>query len=153
MHCLLSKFIHHHPCQGTLVYRIYVLFKHAFPLCQGQTCQQSDLASTEGRQWRGGLLQLSLKFLENLMQCHPRVQETWAVGRISDNEVLAGSQTQCSNALLTLMQLHWAGYMWRMDGGRMLEQLLGVNAVTLAKEPLNIAEGHSRSVQSYINTV
>lgn len=121
--------------------------------CQGQTCQQSNLASTEWRQWRVGLPQLSMKFLENPIPCHPRAHETWAVRRITDNEVLAGSQAHCSNALLTLMQLHWAGYMWRMDGGRMLEQLLGVNTVTLAKELLNIAEGYSHSVRPYINTV
>lgn len=126
MYFLPNKCIHHHPCQVTLVYRIYVLFTHAFPLCKGQTCQQSGLASTERRQRSVGLPQLSMKFLENLILCHPRACETWAVRRITDNEVLAGSQPHYSKALLTLMQLHWAGYKWRMDGGRMLNQLLGV---------------------------
>lgn len=72
-----------------------------------------------------GLPSLSSRFLKTRFSVTEEPMKHEQEGGITNKEFLASSQSPSTDALLTLMQLHWAGYMWRMDDGKMLKQLLG----------------------------
>lgn len=105
--CLLlqSKNTHHFLCQVIWVFKYEMpRYLPSYTCFVWDTCLSPvNLEVYRVEAIKCGLASILQQVSWKLNQCHPRACETWAVGWITNNEVLANSHFLCTKALLTLM--------------------------------------------------